>query len=53
MNLVHKYNIAKRVFKSLVIGQVPNYAIVYVDGRCNMHCDFCCYAAMVASIINV
>ena len=48
MNLVHKYNIAKRVFKSLVIGQVPNYAIVYVDGRCNMHCDFCCYAAMDA-----
>ena len=48
MNLVHKYNIAKRVFKSLVIGQVPNYAIVYVDGRCNMYCDFCCYAAMDA-----
>ena len=48
MNLVHKYNIAKRVFKSLVIGEVPNYAIVYVDGRCNMHCDFCCYAAMDA-----
>jgi len=48
MNLIHKYNIAQRVFKSLVFGQVPNYAIVYVDGRCNMHCDFCCYAAMDA-----
>tara|TARA_B100001250_G_C19789454_1_gene785731 strand:- start:793 stop:1833 length:1041 start_codon:yes stop_codon:yes gene_type:complete len=48
MNLAHKINIAQRVFKSLVIGQVPNYAIVYVDGRCNMHCNFCCYAAMDA-----
>ena len=48
MNLIHKYNIAQRVFKSLVFGQVPNYAIVYVDGRCNMHCDFCCHAAMDA-----
>ena len=48
MNFLHKANIASRVFKSLVIGQVPNYAIVYVDGRCNMHCDFCCHAAMDA-----
>ena len=48
MNFVHKFNIAQRVFKSLVFGQVPNYAIVYVDGRCNMHCSFCCYAAMDA-----
>jgi len=48
MNIKHKYNIAQRVFKSLAFGQVPNYAIVYVDGRCNMHCDFCCYAAMDA-----
>ena len=48
MNFLHKINIANRVFKSLVFGQVPNYAIVYVDGRCNMHCDFCCYAAMDA-----
>jgi len=48
MNFVHKVNIAQRVFKSLVFGQVPNYAIVYVDGRCNMHCSFCCYAAMDA-----
>ena len=48
MNFAHKLNIAQRVFKSLVFGQVPNYAIVYVDGRCNMHCSFCCYAAMDA-----
>ena len=48
MNFVHKFNIAQRVFKSLILGQVPNYAIVYVDGRCNMHCSFCCYAAMDA-----
>ena len=32
-------NIAQSI-KSLVFGQVPNYAIVYVDGRCNMHCSF-------------
>ncbi len=48
MNFAHKFNIAQRVFKSLVFGQIPNYAIVYVDGRCNMHCSFCCYAAMDA-----
>ncbi len=48
MNLIHKANIAQRVFKSLVFGQVPNYAIVYVDGRCNMHCGFCVHAAMDA-----
>ncbi len=48
MNLAHKINIVQRIFKSLVIGQVPNYAIVYVDGRCNMHCGFCIHAAMDA-----
>lgn len=48
MNFSYNFNIAQRVFKSLVLGQVPNYSIVYVDGRCNMHCDFCCYAAMDA-----
>ena len=48
MNFLHKINIVNRVFKSLAFGQVPNYAIVYVDGRCNMHCDFCCHAAMDA-----
>ena len=45
MNFSHKFNIASRVFKSLVINQIPNYAIVYVDGRCNMHCGLY-YAAM-------
>ncbi len=48
MNLIHKANIAQRVVKSLILGQVPNYAIVYVDGRCNMHCGFCVHAAMDA-----
>ena len=48
MNIINKSNIAHRVFKSIFFKQVPNYAIVYVDGRCNMHCDFCCYAAMDA-----
>ena len=48
MNFSHKFNIAQRVFKSLVVNQVPNYAIVYVDGRCNMHCGFCIHAAMDA-----
>ena len=48
MNLIHKANIAQRVLKSLFLGQVPNYAIVYVDGRCNMHCGFCIHAAMDA-----
>ena len=48
MNFSHKFNIAQRVFKSLVANQVPNYAIVYVDGRCNMHCGFCIHAAMDA-----
>ena len=48
MNFIHKLNIFNRIFKSLIFNQVPNYAIVYVDGRCNMHCDFCCHAAMDA-----
>ena len=48
MNIKHKSNIAQRVFKSIFLNQVPNYAIVYVDGRCNMHCGFCIHAAMDA-----
>ena len=48
MNLLHKLNIINKTFRSLALKEVPNYAIVYVDGRCNMHCDFCCYAAMDA-----
>ena len=38
MNIVHKFNIAQRAL-NFGFGQVPNYAIVYVDGRCNMHCS--------------
>ena len=41
-------NIAARVFKSIFLKQIPNYAIIYIDGRCNMHCGFCCHAAMDA-----
>jgi MoaA/NifB/PqqE/SkfB family radical SAM enzyme len=48
MNLSHKLNIANRIAKSLILNQIPNYAIVYVDGRCNMHCGFCIHAAMDA-----
>jgi MoaA/NifB/PqqE/SkfB family radical SAM enzyme len=48
MNFTHKINIINRILKSLIFNQIPNYAIVYVDGRCNMHCDFCCHAAMDA-----
>lgn len=48
MNFIHRTNIVNRVFKSIFLNKIPNYAIVYVDGRCNMHCDFCCHAAMDA-----
>ena len=41
-------NIAARIFKSIFLKQIPNYAIIYIDGRCNMHCGFCCHAAMDA-----
>ena len=41
-------NIAARVLKSIFLKQVPNYAVIYIDGRCNMHCGFCCHAAMDA-----
>ena len=41
-------NIATRVFKSIFLKQIPNYAVIYIDGRCNMHCGFCCHAAMDA-----
>ena len=41
-------NIAARVFKSIFLKQIPNYAVIYIDGRCNMHCGFCCHAAMDA-----
>ena len=44
----NKINIATRIFKSIFFNQVPNYSIIYIDGRCNMLCSFCCHAAMDA-----
>ena len=48
MSFKNKINLATRVFKSIFLNQMPNYSIIYIDGRCNMHCDVCCYAAMDA-----
>jgi len=44
----NKINIASRIFKSIFLNQVPNYSVIFIEGRCNMLCDFCCYAAMDA-----
>ena len=41
-------NILSRIFKSIFLQQIPNYAVIYVDGRCNMHCGFCIHAAVDA-----
>jgi len=41
MSLKNKANIATRVFRSIFLKEMPNYAIVYIDGRCNMNCGFC------------
>lgn len=41
-------NIISRVFKSIFLNQIPNYAVIYIDGRCNMHCGFCVHAAVDA-----
>ncbi len=41
-------NILFRIFKSIFFKQIPNYAIIYVDGRCNMKCGFCIHAAVDA-----
>ena len=42
-------NILSRIFKSIFLNQIPNYAIIlYVDGRCNMKCGFCIHAAVDA-----
>jgi MoaA/NifB/PqqE/SkfB family radical SAM enzyme len=35
-----------RFAKSLALGRMPNYLIAFVNGRCNMKCDFCCDAAI-------
>ena len=48
MNLSYKINVISRVFKSIFLQQKPNYAIIYIDGRCNMHCGFCIHAAVDA-----
>jgi len=48
MNSFYKINLANRVFKSIVLNQKPNYAIIYIDGKCNMHCGFCIHAAVDA-----
>ena len=48
MNISHKFNLTSRIFKSIFFNQMPNYAVIFIDGRCNMHCGFCCHAAMDA-----
>ena len=48
MNVSYKLNLVSRVFKSIFFNQKPNYAIIYIDGRCNMHCGFCIHAAVDA-----
>jgi len=48
MTFKNKVNIATRVFRSILIKEKPNYAIVYIDGRCNMNCGFCFHAAVNA-----
>lgn len=48
MNLLYKINVVSRVIKSIFLKQKPNYAIIYIDGRCNMHCGFCIHAAVDA-----
>ena len=46
MNLLYKANLVSRIFKSLALNQMPNYAVIFIDGKCNMHCGFCCHAAV-------
>ena len=46
--MLNKINILSRIFKSIFFQQIPNYAVIYVDGRCNMHCGFCIHAAVDA-----
>ena len=44
----NKINISSRIFKSFFFNQMPNYSIIYIDGRRNMRCSFCCHAAIDA-----
>ena len=46
--MIRSLNILSRIFKSIFLKQIPNYAIIYVDGRCNMKCGFCIHAAVDA-----
>ena len=46
--MIRSLNILNRIFKSIFLKQIPNYAVIYVDGRCNMHCGFCIHAAVDA-----
>ena len=48
MTLINNINIVNRIFKSVILYQIPNYSIIYIDGNCNMLCNFCCHAAMDA-----
>ena len=48
MTIKNKINIANRIFKSIFLNEMPNYSIIYIDGRCNMYCGFCFHAAVNA-----
>ena len=48
MSIKNKINLTTRIFKSIFFNQMPNYSIIYIDGRCNMLCGFCIHAAMDA-----
>lgn len=48
MSIKNKINLTTRIFKSIFFNQIPNYSIIYIDGRCNMLCGFCIHAAMDA-----
>ena len=48
MSVKNKINLTTRIFKSIFFNQMPNYSIIYIDGRCNMLCGFCIHAAMDA-----
>ena len=48
MTIKNKINIANRVFRSIFLKEMPNYSIIYIDGRCNMNCGFCFHAAVNA-----
>ena len=44
----NKINLSSRIFKSIFLNKITNYSVIYIDGRCNMLCSFCCHAAMDA-----